>query len=172
MASMAVVISAAVFPSEARMAACITCRPMPVDRFAELMTVTLSEASSSSAASRITLPEVDMLSEMEKQMISRPSSTKGCMTSMASVREGAEVLGVVLFSSDHRKISSGVISTPSRYSSSPSRMCRGRMVMSYFSTNSFDRSQVLSEMILTVCAIESTFLFISNYSPLAICLAT
>ena len=101
---------------------------------------------------------MDMLSEMEKQMISRPSSTKGCMTSMASVREGAEVLGVVLFSSDHRKISSGVISTPSRYSSSPSRMCRGRMVMSYFSTNSFDRSQVLSEMILTVCAIESTFL--------------
>ena len=156
---MAAVIWALVFPSADKMAACITCSPIPVDRLAELITVTLSEASRSSAASRMTLPEVDMLSEIEKQMISRPSSRKGFITSMASVMEGAEVFGVVLFSSDQRKISSGVMSIPSRYSVSPNRMCRGRMVMSYFSNKSFDRSQVLSEMILTVCAIEYTFFF-------------
>ena len=73
---------------------------MPVERFAESITFILSEAPSSSAARRITFPEVDIPAEIEKQTISLPASTYGRKSSMASARAGAEVLGVVLFASD------------------------------------------------------------------------
>ena len=53
----------------------ITRSPIPVERLAESTTVIRSEASSSSVARRMTLPEVDMLEEMEKQTTSRRSFT-------------------------------------------------------------------------------------------------
>ena len=145
----AAVISAAVCPCSAMMAASNTRSPIPVERFSESMIVTCAAASSSSAARRMTLPEVDMLPEIEKQITSRPASTYGCSSTLASSRDGAEVFGVALFASAHAKMRSGVVSLPSRNSFSPSRICSGRISISYFAVSSCERSQVLSEMILT-----------------------
>ena len=88
-------ISAADCPFSAIIAASMTRSPIPVERFAESTTVTRSDASNSSAARRMTFPEVDMLPEMEKQ-----TSIYGRKRSMASARDGADVLGVVLCASD------------------------------------------------------------------------
>ena len=74
---------------------------MPVDRFRESITVTRCSASSSLAARRMALPELDIESEILKQTTSLPASTKGRISSIASSIDGAEVFGVVLFSSDH-----------------------------------------------------------------------
>jgi len=98
--SIVAVISAADCPFSAIIAASMTRSPIPVERFAESTTVTRSDASNSSAARRMTFPEVDMLPEMEKQTISRFSSIYGRKRSMASARDGADVLGVVLCASD------------------------------------------------------------------------
>jgi len=73
--SMTEAISDAECPFFAIMAASITRSPIPVERFAESITVIRFSASSSPAARRMTLPDVDILFEMEKQTISHPSST-------------------------------------------------------------------------------------------------
>ena len=99
-ASIAETISSTVWLFCAIIAASITRSPIPVERFAESITVIQSSASSSSAAIRITFPDVDILLEIEKHTISRPSSIYGLKSSIASVNAGADVFGVVLFSSD------------------------------------------------------------------------
>lgn len=72
-----------------------------MDRFLESITVTLSYASSSSAAILITLIDVDISLDMEKHIISLPSSIYGRITFIAVSIDGAEVFGVVLFLSAH-----------------------------------------------------------------------
>ena len=97
--STATEISAAVLLFCARIAASMTRRPMPVDRFAESITVIRSCAFSSSAASCITLPEEDILLEIEKQTILRfLARDKLLSTSMAfhcfvTFREGPHYTG-------------------------------------------------------------------------------
>ena len=63
--------------------------------------------------------------------------------------QSADVFGVSFVSSDQRYISSGVISIPSAYSASLKCICSGKTVISYCSSNSFDKSDVLSVMIDT-----------------------
>ena len=64
---MRVVISAALFPCCAISAASMTRSPIPVERFAESITVTRFSAFSSSAARRITFMEDDIPDAMAKQ---------------------------------------------------------------------------------------------------------
>ena len=104
-----------------------------------------------------------MLSEMEKQITSLSSSTNGRISASACSSPGAEVFGVVLCASDHAKISSGVIVFPSSYSSSPNRICKGRMEISYFLINSSERSHVLSAIIFTIIYSFFSFLLRSLY---------
>jgi DNA-binding response OmpR family regulator len=75
----------------------------------------------------------------------------------------AEVLGVVLLASAHWKICSGVMFFPSSNSSSPNKMWSGNISISYLVSSSGERSQVLSEIILTISIPLFSFFF-SHYS--------
>jgi len=82
--------------------------------------------------------------------MSYPFSLHGLKVSITLSIDGAEVFGVVLLASDHAKISSGVILTPSSYSLSPIKTCSGTISILYLSTISFDKSHVLSDIIFTI----------------------
>ena len=64
--------------------------------------------------------------------------------------DGAEVFGVVLFSSAHLYNADISIAGPSSNSSFPFTICKGIISISYFSKTSCDRSHVLSDIIFII----------------------
>ena len=90
-------ISVLLLPSFTISAAFNTISPIPVDRFSESITETLSSNSSSSTTIRNTFPVVDIFPDIVNIIISSSVPTICFTTSAASSNPTADVLGVSSF---------------------------------------------------------------------------